>query len=249
MDSVIHKELGFVIIDDILSSEEHALVWSYIQQESLEFVHQKKWVKAFRLSDGTPLRGPPYLSDPYGPDQKHKIYPTNLGIDLVINKVKELVPTFEHLIGKQGIDWAYFFARAYLYPCETGLSWHRDNENAAQGAFVYYAHPEWNPQWGGEFLVAPYATREMKYPESKIYKEEPKYLGSHLDNAFEKEALLKEGIGTYIMPKPNRLVVLTSGVIHSINKVSQCAGNNVRATIQGFFQDPKKILVESTYAS
>ncbi|OJW54971.1 MAG: hypothetical protein BGO67_05125 [Alphaproteobacteria bacterium 41-28] len=240
--TVSHSGPGFVVIDNFLTSEEHQLVWNYIQQEALEFVHQKKWVKAFRLTDGELLWGPPYLSDPYAPDTKNQVYPTHSGIDLVIKKVKELAPGWENLIGKQGEDWAYFFARAYIYPSGAGLSWHRDNENSARGAYVYYAHPDWDPQWGGEFLIAPYETKDLKYPTSTLYHSESKYLGSHLESAFEKEALLEHSVGTYILPKPNRLVIISSGIIHCIKKVENAAGNKVRATIQGFFQDPTGLL-------
>ena len=242
MPSVSHSGPGFIVIDDLFEPDDHQLVWTYIQQETLEFIHQKRWVKAFRLTDGEPLWGPPHLSDAYAPDPTHKIFPSGTGIDLVISKVKELAPQFADLIGAQGKDWAYFFARAYLYPSGCGLSWHRDNENAAKGAFVYYAHPEWNPQWGGEFLIAPFETRDLKYPTVPVYGQKDKYIGSHLDNSFEKQTLLNHSVGTYIMPKPNRLVVISSGIIHCIKKVEAAAGNNVRATIQGFFQDPAGVL-------
>jgi Rps23 Pro-64 3,4-dihydroxylase Tpa1-like proline 4-hydroxylase len=59
-----------------------------------------------------------------------------------------------------------------------------------------------------------------------------------LENAHETKILMEEGVGTYLMPKPNRLVFLTSGVLHCIKKVERAAGNKVRGTIQGFFQDP-----------
>jgi hypothetical protein len=228
----------FAIIDNFLPKDEAEFVWRYIQDEHFEMVHQKKWVKAFRLSDGAPMWGPPYLSEHYEANTKNTTYPTGRGIDLVIKRIKEIACDHENLIGKFGKDWAFFFARAYLYSAGQGLSWHRDNENNATGAYVYYAHPEWDPQWGGEFLVAPAETRHHPIPKSKLYEGTEKSLGSHIDNQFERDVLLESGHGQYIMPKPNRLVLLTSGVIHSIKKVDPAAGNKVRATIQGFFQDP-----------
>lgn len=233
-----HISDSFVIFDNVLSPEEAAFVWRYIQDESFEQVHQKKWVKAFRLSDGTPMWGPPYISDSYDANTKCGVYPTGRAIDLVISKVKELAKTQESMIGTFGKDWAYFFARAYLYPANTGLSWHRDSENNATGAFVYYAHPEWDPQWGGEFLVAPHETKHHIMPKSKLYEGTEKFLGSHLDNQFERDVLMDNARGEFVLPKPNRLVIMTSGVIHCIKKVDPAAGNKVRATIQGFFQDP-----------
>ena len=47
--------------------------------------------------------------------------------------------------------------------------------------------------------------------------------------------LLKCGIGTFIMPKPNRLVLLGGGNYHMISKVDPAAGDHPRFTISGFF--------------
>lgn len=234
--------LTYKVFDDFLSPQDHQLVWHYIQNERLEFVHQSRWVKAFRLTDGNPLWGPPLLSDAYEKDQNRGVYPSGKGIDLVVGALKKILPACREVVGEQGKDWAYFFSRAYVYPKNTGLSWHRDNQNAATGAFVYYAHPEWNPQWGGEFLLASAKTKDFVFPEKELYGEEAKFLGSHLDNTVEQEVLLEDEPGTYLFPKPNRLVVITSGVLHCIKKVEEAAGNNVRATIQGFFQDPAGLL-------
>ncbi|MFF4112602.1 2OG-Fe(II) oxygenase [Streptomyces sp. NPDC001714] len=44
------------------------------------------------------------------------------------------------------------------------------------------------------------------------------------------------GTGAYVGPRPNRLVVIKSGVHHCIKKVDISAGSNVRASVTGFFQ-------------
>tara|TARA_A100000171_G_C2130881_1_gene146630 strand:+ start:577 stop:1014 length:438 start_codon:yes stop_codon:yes gene_type:complete len=99
----------YKIFDNFLSPEDHQLVWHYIQNERLEFIHQSRWVKAFRLTDGNPLWGPPILSDPYQKDPSRPSYPSGKGIDLVIQKIKEVLPECEEIVGKQDKDWAYFF--------------------------------------------------------------------------------------------------------------------------------------------
>jgi hypothetical protein len=190
---------------------------SYIQSEEFQFVHQKKWVKAFRLSDNEPLFLATLIFLILIPDTKN-VYPSGKGIDLVIQKLKEIIPQYVSLLGEQGKDWAYFFARAYLYPCGTGLSWHRDNQNHACGAFVYYAHPYWNPQWGAELLISSPQTATLEFPKRTLYEGGKKYLGSHLDNKFETDALMEEGMGHYILAKPNRLVLMGSGVLHCIKE-------------------------------
>lgn len=234
-----------LIIDNFLSKEDHQFVWTYIQEEKHKAVHTDQWVKAFRLSDGIPMWGPPCLSDKYEPDTRHEIYPTGKGIDIIIKALKAIQLDLIPLIGKQGEDWAYFFARSYLYPRGAGLSWHRDNANNVTGAFVYYAHPKWDVNWGGEFLISDASTKDVVYDTQTTYSGEQKFLGSHLDTSTENKALMEKGFGLYVQPKPNRLVILTSGVIHTIKRVDENAGDNVRSTIQGFFQDPVNVCKQS----
>jgi Rps23 Pro-64 3,4-dihydroxylase Tpa1-like proline 4-hydroxylase len=231
-------ECSYVIIDNFLTPQDHHFVWCYIQQERMEFVHRNKWVKAFRLTDGQPLWGPPYLSNPYEKDQENPVYPTGKAIDIVIKAVMDQAKLHENLLGKKGKDWAYFFARAYIYPKESGLSWHRDQENYVKGAFVYYAHPYWDSQWGGEFLFASPSTKNATFPKTLTYEGQQTFLGSHMENTHETNILMEEGVGTYILPKPNRLILMAGGILHCIKKVDCAAGNKVRASIQGFFQDP-----------
>jgi hypothetical protein len=54
-------------------------------------------------------------------------------------------------------------------------------------------------------------------------------------NELESEALLAKGIGTYVMPKPNRLIIVGQGHPHKVASVSPNAGDHVRATFAGFF--------------
>ena len=51
------------------------------------------------------------------------------------------------------------------------------------------------------------------------------------------QRLLEVGCGQFIAPKPNRLVLL-SGAPHMVAKVSAAAGQNIRASVAGFFLRP-----------
>ena len=238
------KTFGFAVFDNVLSPQEHAFVWTYIQNERMEFVHNGRWMRGYRLNDNRPLFGTPYLGSPYGKKKKTPCYPTNQAIDIIIEKVQSLASFCTAILGEQHQDWAYFYARAVLYPADTGHAWHRNDEHHATGAFFYYAHPDWDPQWGGENLISPLKTKDFFHKKTSLYEGGEKFVGTHLDMSQEIEPLMEEGIGTYIMPKPNRLVFLTSGVMHSIKKVDLAAGNKVVASIQGFFQDPIGIIAQ-----
>lgn len=237
---IVFKENTFCVIDNFLSEEEHNLINIYTQEERYKHVHDGQWTKAFRILDGNPLRGPAYLSHKYEGDQNAPVYPTGKAIDIIFKRILEKKSTFEKWIGKQGKDWQFFFARSYLYSINTGLSWHRDNNYNAAGAFVYYSHKNWQANWGGEFLVSSENTKKLVYPKVKNYEGNKISLGSHIDSSFEDTSLLEEGVGRYIMPKPNRLVFLTSGVLHCIKKVDPSAGQNIRSSVQGFFLNPDK---------
>jgi len=57
----------------------------------------------------------------------------------------------------------------------------------------------------------------------------------HLDNRRENEVLDEIGAGTYLTPKPNRLVVMAGSTPHMINRVHAAAGTNARCAVAGFF--------------
>ena len=46
------------------------------------------------------------------------------------------------------------------------------------------------------------------------------------------------GTGEYVVPKPNRLVVVKAGTSHRINTVHAASGENVRISVAGFFVRP-----------
>jgi len=58
----------------------------------------------------------------------------------------------------------------------------------------------------------------------------------HLDNDDANELLMKGGFGSFVVPKPNRIVVIKGGTPHSIAKVAAAAGRNARASVGGFFK-------------
>lgn len=236
----VYQDQNFCIIDDFLDDKLKTLVWNYVQTEEFRHVRDPKWDKAFRLQDGNPLRGPAYLSHKNPLDEKRPTYPTRKGIDIVFKNIIENMDKISKWVGSQDKDWAFFFARAYIYEMNQGLSWHRDNNYNATGAFVYYAHPYWEYQWGGELLIDPNIDRSVENPTIELYEEGIKRGGSHLDTTHENKLLGNKAFGHFIQPKPNRLVILKSGIYHTIKKVDPSAGDNVRAIIQGFFLHPKK---------
>lgn len=210
------------IIDDFLDEDDWTALWTEFQFSELYPV--SRTVGAWKLHDGVPLGGHEIVTPTreaqleHDPEQPHR-YPSNTAIDLVITALIAESAAYKNLVGD---DWARISARAYVYPPGTGLSWHRDDSELYTGAFIYYAHPYWNAHWGGELLVAEDTDEDLPI------------MGHRFENEEYSEALLESGAGRFVMPKPNRLVIL-GGAPHAIAPVSAAAGANVRASVTGFF--------------
>jgi len=258
---LVVKTPSYAVYDDVLHATAFDRIWQYVQRGNYACVHHQMWLKAWRLSDGSPLAGPVLYScestarianqcESQGalPSElvRNYVFPTGRHIDGLIETIAGNGEDWTELIGRRGTDWVGFTVRAFLYPQGAGLSWHLDLGRYS-GAYIYYAHPTWNVKWGGELMVADMAARgpgcnpfDPQDPTtSSIYQpDESKRAGQHLDNSWENEKLMEMGTGRYIFPKPNRLVIVAPGCAHCVNPLTAAAGDKVRATITGFFITP-----------
>jgi hypothetical protein len=232
------------VIDDFLPHDEFREVWRYLQNEDYRNVHQDGIAPVYRIGDGNPLVGRPvYVASRSSIRDDlvaslntavpgSRVYPTNLAVDCLIRQLLSQASDFVDLIGRAYDDWLYLTATASIYPQGTGLSWHRDGSRYT-GAYIYYGHDEWNVTWGGEFLVQDEAISQEQ--NEALRKKSTLH---QFDNRAENEQLLARGMGMYIMPKPNRLLVVAGGNPHAVTQVNRSAGNRVRATVGGFFVRP-----------
>jgi hypothetical protein len=237
---ILEQTASYLIIDNFLSPEQFAQVWSYFQIETYMRVDSQGYEGKWRLEDGAAMRGP---TIGYG-EKWHGQFPTGSALDLVIQSILNHHSLFADLIGEMGKDWQNFTAFPSLYPSHTGLLWHRDSTDNA-GSYSYYGHPEWNIEWGGELLLADLGKKKIPDHWGTFMKEPKPVVGgppqgvtwsSHLDNRDANQSLLERGTGFYIYPKPNRLVLIKGGTPHAVNKVKSSAGDHVRASVSGFFK-------------
>ncbi|MDB4967577.1 MAG: hypothetical protein JWN44_3266 [Myxococcales bacterium] len=222
------------VFDDVLPTEELALLWRYVRSEDYVFVNRGRWEKVYGLLDGRILEGRGVASHPRGDLDGVASYPTGRAIDLIVRLLIDHADRFAPWIGRFAESWDCLTARPFLYPQGSALSWHDDGEGRV-GAFSFYAHPYWNSQWGGELCVAEESTRHLHYPAEEVMGRGRVPVGMEIDNSYESAQLLEAGVGTYIMPKPNRLVVQAAGYLHRVTRVDASAGAAVRASISGFF--------------
>lgn len=231
------------VFDDVLAPDEFERFWAFCRRQRYESVHARGRIGVFRLDDGEPLWGSSSYAWPSVAldgvlrsdldlgRARLRFYPTGDAVDAVLEAIKARCPLVANLVGVEGQRWAGIMGRPYLYPKGSGVSWHEDS-GAYSGAFIYYAHPEWNVLWGGELLVAA-SDRTSHAPSQAV---------SHrFENHKENGELLRAGLGRFVMPKPNRLVFIAPGFRHMIAKVTAAAGDHPRASLAGFFVTPEGV--------
>jgi hypothetical protein len=218
----------FRVIDDFLAQDEWTQVWSHFQ--FVELLPVTRSLGAWKLDDGVPLAGHEIVT------QGRKLGERESGsaIDRVVEALLRRPELYAGLVRD---SWANISARPYVYAHDTGLSWHVDDHELYAGAFIYYAHPRWDAHWGGELLIAELAADDDDDDEHDENDELP-IMGYRFETEAYSERLLDMGCGSFVMPKPNRLVLL-AGAPHMIARVSPAAGHNVRASVSGFFLEPK----------
>ena len=229
----VFRDDHIAVYDDFLPPPDFRAVWAFVQAQRYYSVHADGWDPVWGLHEGEPRASAVIFSGPGAaleaarerePDAVFHVHPTGTHVDRLIQQVVLHAPDFASLVGRQGEDWELFTARAFLYPMQTSLRWHTDH-GPFTGAFTFFAHPHWNSAWGGELQVA-------DLPEGASAAG---CGGSALDNRAESELLLARGMGRFLMPRPNRLVVIRAGTPHAINHVHVSAGASARCSVAGFF--------------
>jgi hypothetical protein len=215
----------FRVVDDFLAEDVWTEIWTHFQ--FVELLPVTRSLGAWKLDDGVPLGGHEIVTEGRGLDARR---PGGTPIDHLIDALLRQPELYAGLVRD---TWTHLSARPYVYPRDTGLSWHVDDHELYAGAFIYYAHPRWDAHWGGELLIA-----ELEEGEEGDEEEELPIMSYRFETEAYSERLLDMGCGNFVMPKPNRLVLL-AGAPHMIARVSSAAGHNVRASVSGFFLKPR----------
>lgn len=247
---VFFRNDQLMVIDDFLPDDDFQQMWRWFHVAPFFANDVRGLFGAWRLDDGRVMRGP----DVYFGEIAAQIaesdpgafaHPTGTAIDLLLEHFAGLGDTIAPLVGLQGRDWRTLAAAPRLYERGSSLYWHRDTPSVVTGSCTYYAHPEWNVQWGGELFVAhpsgldiPERNGPSMIAPKEVMGRGLVQLSGHLDNSEVNAALMEAGMGYYVMPKPNRLVVMRTGNPHMISKIHPAAGDHVRASVTLFLIRP-----------
>jgi hypothetical protein len=238
----------FVVFDDVLPPSQFEQVWRYLQLARVVNGETSDLGGPWQISEALPLYGRPFSALSGSTDSAGRpsyatsggpVYPTGTAVDFVLEKLLQLAPQIQPWVGEADEDWVVVTAGPWIYPPGTGIAWHTDS-GPHTGAYIFYAHPEWEAQWGGELLVADEACRLLP---SATSTPAPDSLEERLRYRFDKrpisDHLCQVGAGQFIAPTPNRLVVLTVGNVHKTARVDAAAGDHVRASVSGLFIRPE----------
>jgi Rps23 Pro-64 3,4-dihydroxylase Tpa1-like proline 4-hydroxylase len=211
----IQTHQNYAVIDDVLSPADFAEMFHRFESDSFHTVNLSE-DKYWQLSDGRVHRG-----------TKNR-WPQNQDGDYapLYKKIFELLPQINSIIGNFDQDWHEFTVTPYIYPAGSSLYWHQDL--GVSGSFTYYLHPEWNIDWGGNLLlideISPINTELASCGGTKNW----------LNSRSLSDELIKNKIGTYIFPRPNRLVFMKPALYHCISRVDSNAGSHNRCSLSGF---------------
>ena len=233
------QDSQIAVFDHVLPKAHFEAFWEMFRNAELSPVHARRKADYYRMSDGNPFMGENVAWTPVPAEQllppgvtvdslPVRFYPTGTPLDRLLDLLQqEVLPQCAALLGQRGRDWVATVGQLYAYPAGTGMSWHVDDDEL-DGSFIYYAHPHWDVQWGGELFVADPSTR------GQLVREAIHDYG----NTQDTRVLLQKGLGRFILPKPNRLVVIGPGNPHRVVNVAAAAGDRVRASFSGFFIAP-----------
>jgi Rps23 Pro-64 3,4-dihydroxylase Tpa1-like proline 4-hydroxylase len=231
-----------IIFDDFLPEDVFQRVSAYALKANYETINAGKITRAWHVQDGNPLRSQMnlfYYAPGVEKPQGNYVYPTKTDLDLMVDHLLTIQPQVEHLIGKQSEGWAHVSATAWLYPPGTGLALHDDGSGVYSGAYVFFLNHHWRMHWGGLLIMMDEECNRRVHEFRNTHDQMEFYNLKWLNANGIDDLLMEHGFGKCILPKRNRMVFIANDAYHTVTRVNEQAGDNVRMSIAGFFNRPK----------
>ncbi|WP_280362534.1 2OG-Fe(II) oxygenase family protein [Nocardia wallacei] len=207
----------FVVIDDFLDPAELTAARRMLHRASFESIESV----VSPADDGRALRS---RGTYFGPELGRPN--VRGGRPAVYEKLGGVVHSEPGLYGRAERDWDRVSFAFWKYPAGSRLGWHNDAGQGRWGEFVLFLHERWPASWGGELLLLDVDAESLVRPDDAAP-----------DNLLRRMEVLVERCPSNpvaIVPKPNRLVLVRTGTIHTISRVDPVAGDNLRCTLTGF---------------
>jgi hypothetical protein len=225
MYKVVMKTPEVLVVDDFLPQESWDRLLNQVQCD--EWTQSQPDDKYWHITDGANYKASKrFLRDA----------PFNDNYDIWADAIRAFAdsePAQEYVAGYTDIAM-----RCHGYPVGSKNPWHTDMGGVT---YSYYLHKHWQINWDSMLLVLPKDSVEYKQIMRKLpgTKQQDTYRSTGTLEMFEQaekqKGLIEHGMGYFVAPKPNRLVLINKNVVHGITRVDKDAGENVRLTMTGFF--------------
>jgi hypothetical protein len=138
-------------------------------------------------------------------------------------------------------DYVEIAMRCHSYPVGGKNPWHND---LGFTTYTYYLHKHWQINWDATLLIIPYD--KVKYDqilsleEGTVHHDSYTQTNSPMEMFQQKEKyqpIMDYGLGFFVSPKPNRLILINKKVNHGITRVDPDAGENQRVTLTGMIME------------
>ena len=217
-------KVDYLVIDGFMEKDELVVLHDHVKKDTFFYENSFEWNRVWHPVEGKALVTSPKSYGDTG--QPGPQFPTDTPYDLFFAAMARRSPMIADLVNCPEDEIKYVVA-AYLYRAGWCLPWHEDIGDY-RGAFAFYIHDEWRGNWGGELMMLP---EERLFEPVKGAVD----LGFKQGAGFPQPAFVAQGRGEFVMPVSNRMVFMKQGLIHSINRISPLAGENMRFSLSGFF--------------
>lgn len=231
MYNIVKNTPEVMIVDDFLPLEVRDKILNQVQADkwtTTNCVDDKFW----HVTDGANHKNQKRW---YGE------YPHNDNSDLWFEHFHKFLTTcpevdyFVEGASTKGVE--DFAMRCHAYPVGGKNPWHFD---LGFSTYTYYLHKDWKVNWDSTLLILPKDSavykQVMDLDENTVHYDIYNEMNSPME-MFEQnnkyDNIMDVGYGTFVLPKPNRLVLIKHDTIHGINRVDPDAGQNVRVTLTG----------------
>lgn len=211
---ITHASADFTVFDDVLDMEAFQSLWKAVQSLRYDF-SESEWMRLWPLADPQPAKSGPFA---------WSARPCGFGLDQYIERFVELIGRPDSCLADAS-GWEDVAFRVFLHARGSRMVAHSDTPKY-MGAGVFYAHPVWQTTWGGELC---FPRLDASLDTRSISVEGESFTNSPINAAIEEY-----GMATTIAPRPNRLVLIRGGVVHSTNRVDPDAGAAIRCSITSF---------------
>jgi hypothetical protein len=229
MYNVVMKTLEALIVDDFLPQDAWDKLYNQVQADRWQQteVDDKYW----HMTDGSNFKNKKrWLSEA----------PFNDNFDIWVEHFSKFLDTCED-VKSYVKDYEEYAIRCHAYPVGGKNPWHHD---LGFTTYTYYLHKHWQINWDSTLLIVPYSSVEYIQrlqldPNTKHYDSYASF-NSPMEMFQQREhyqSIIDYGMGMFVSPKPNRLILINKDVVHGITRVDSDAGDNVRLSFTGMINE------------